>query len=194
MKLVFIHGAGATPDSFNYIEPKLNKKYSRIYIEYESELGFMNNLNKMICSLTALNEDIFLISHSLGGVYSVLLTEYLGGLVKGGVSIATPFNGCESASMLNLLKPCKLYKDIGTYSEPISMSRRVVLSVPWTQIVTTMGRSHWMNTENDGVVTRASMTHRNDMEFVEVDSGHYEVMLRNETINIINSKLSLVTM
>jgi pimeloyl-ACP methyl ester carboxylesterase len=189
MKLVFIHGAGATPDSFNYIEPKLNKKFKRSYIKYDCDKGFINNLNRMIISLSTQNEDIFLISHSLGGIYSLLLTEHLGGLVKGSVSIATPFNGCESASFLNLLRPCQLYKDIGIYSEPISSSRRVVLSVPWLQIVSTSGTTHWINEPNDGVVTYSSMTIRNDVSYVKLQSSHHEIMLNPSVPGLINKQL-----
>lgn len=191
MKLVFIHGAGATPDSFNYIEPKLNKKFKRSYIKYDCDKGFINNLNRMIISLSTQNEDIFLISHSLGGIYSILLNEHLGGLVKGGVSISTPFNGCESASFLNLIRPCQLYKDIGIYSEPILTSKRVVLSVPWVQIVSTVGTTHWINQPNDGVVTYDSMTIRKDVKYIELKSSHHEIMLNPVVPDIVNKQLSI---
>jgi pimeloyl-ACP methyl ester carboxylesterase len=192
MKLVFIHGAGATPDSFNYIEPKLNKKFKRSYITYDCADGFINNLDRMVCSLSTQNEDLFLISHSLGGVYSVLLEERLNGLVKGGVSIATPFDGCESAQLLNMLRPCQLYRDIGKYSIPILTSRRVVLSAPWCQIVTTAGNTHWIHQPNDGVVTIKSMTCRSDVEYVRLNSSHHEIMLNPMVPEVINKCISRI--
>lgn len=94
--------------------------------------------------------------------------------------------------MLNMIKPCQLYRDISPYSEPIVASKRIKLECPWVQIVTVGGGSHWMNTKNDGVVTKKSMMYRKDMEFVEVDSGHYEIMMRSEVIDVINNELGFI--
>ena len=44
MKLVYIHGASATSESFNYIRSKLGKG---IDIDYDSRNGFENNLQDM---------------------------------------------------------------------------------------------------------------------------------------------------
>jgi hypothetical protein len=44
MKLVYIHGANATSESFNYIRDKLGKG---IDINYDSRNGFENNLKEI---------------------------------------------------------------------------------------------------------------------------------------------------
>ena len=44
MKIVYIHGASATSESFNYIRSKLGKG---IDIDYDSRNGFENNLQDM---------------------------------------------------------------------------------------------------------------------------------------------------
>jgi hypothetical protein len=46
MNLVYIHGASATGDSFNYIRHHLNHP-DEIVIEYDSQNGFDRNLNDM---------------------------------------------------------------------------------------------------------------------------------------------------
>jgi hypothetical protein len=191
LKIAFIHGAESTPDSFNFIEPMLDKGFNGISIAYDSNNGFKSNLKTMFDDLVD-EGDLFFVSHSLGGVYALHLSHLLGDQVKGSVSIATPFNGSESASMLNMIKPCQLYRDIAPYSDPILSSHKLGFSCPWTQIVTTGGKSHWMSEDNDGVVTKASMMRRKDMEFKYVHSSHYEVMLSNRTVDIINNCLKEV--
>jgi hypothetical protein len=42
---------------------------------------------------------------------------------------------------------------------------------------------------NDGVVTIASMKHHADMELVEVDYNHYEVVLSDKIISIIKERI-----
>lgn len=188
MKIVFIHGAGATKDSFNYIEPHIDNRFERVFLEYHTETGFNKNLHQMVEATKEISGDgVFFVSHSLGGVYALHIGLQLRRDIRGSVSIASPFNGSDSAVVLNMIKPCQLYKDISPYSTPIYSSHGIKITYPWTQIVTTGSPSHWMNAPNDGVVTKQSMTFRKDMKFIEVNSGHYEIMLRREPIDIINT-------
>ena len=55
MNIVYIHGASATSDSFNYIKDKLKSGTS---INYDSRNGFENNLKDMLEQL-ADTKDIF---------------------------------------------------------------------------------------------------------------------------------------
>jgi hypothetical protein len=45
-----------------------------------------------------------------------------------------------------------------------------------------------MHEPNDGVVTIASQKHHADMELVEVDCNHYEVVLSDAVIEIVKKK------
>ena len=73
MKIVYIHGASATGDSFNYIRQHLKHKDEYI-IEYDSKHGFHNNLESMKEQLKDFN-DMFFVCHSLGGIYALHLSE-----------------------------------------------------------------------------------------------------------------------
>jgi pimeloyl-ACP methyl ester carboxylesterase len=189
LKLLFIHGAGASKDSFNFIEPLVDKRFERVFLQYDSNNGFKNNLQTMLESLDKRNK-YFVISHSLGGLYAVYIAEYLNRSLRGSVSIASPFGGSDSATVLNMIKPCQLYKDISPYSDPIYTSQKIKIKCPWVQVVTTAGDSHWMNVANDGVVTKRSMMIRKDMRFVEVNSGHYEIMMQNRVVDVINTEIN----
>jgi hypothetical protein len=56
-------------------------------------------------------------------------------------------------------------------------------------VVTVKGQSPFMAETNDGVVTISSMKHHEDMELVEVDYNHYEVVLSDKIVNIIKERI-----
>jgi hypothetical protein len=61
---------------------------------------------------------------------------------------------------------------------------------PWTNIVTVSGKSPWMTVPNDGIVTITSMKQKSEsMEIIEVNNNHYEVLMSNKVVEIIQEKL-----
>jgi hypothetical protein len=45
-----------------------------------------------------------------------------------------------------------------------------------------------MHEPNDGVVTIASQKHHADMELIEVDYNHYEVVLSDQVVKLIKER------
>jgi pimeloyl-ACP methyl ester carboxylesterase len=190
MKLVYIHGASATGESFNYIRHHI--KRDDVIVEYDSARGFENNLNQITQDLAGY-ERMFFVCHSLGGIYAVHLLNRLRQQVAGAVTISTPYGGAESADYAKYFLPfSKLLRDIGPNSLPVRSSRDIIIDRPWTNIVTTRGNSPWILHANDGVVTVNSQSCRTDMSLIELDINHYEVVLNQDTINIIKTKLKEV--
>ncbi|PUA19170.1 hypothetical protein [Glaciimonas sp. PCH181] len=187
MNLVYIHGANASPDSFNFI--RMNLGGNDLVLEYDSANGFHNNLKSMRAQLDGI-EDIFFIAHSLGGIYAAHLAQHLAGRVQGAVTLATPYGGSKAAEWIKWLLPfSQLLEDIQPYSAAILQANSIPLLLPWTNIVTTKGHSSLMLTANDGVVTAASMRHRSDIRLVEVAVNHYEVLLSHQAITVIRAAL-----
>ena len=93
MTLVYIHGASATSESFNYIRSKLG---AGIDINYDSRNGFENNLKSMQEQLVNV-KDMAFVAHSLGGVYSLHIANAMPEQVKGAVTLSTPYGGAEVA-------------------------------------------------------------------------------------------------
>jgi pimeloyl-ACP methyl ester carboxylesterase len=185
MTLVYIHGASATSESFNYIRSKLGKG---IDIEYDSRNGFENNLTLMKMQLEDVN-DIAFIAHSLGGIYSLHLANEMPEQVKGAVTLSTPYGGAEVADFAKYFLPfSRLMRDIGPSSWAMKQADKIKIQHPWTNVVTVKGQSPFMVEPNDGVVTIASMKHHADMELVEVDYNHYEVVLSDKIIDIIKER------
>lgn len=192
MKICFIHGASSSKHSFAYIETHLNLlENEKIYLEYDSDNGFFNNLEVMKQALSETREDIFFITHSLGGIYALHLTKHFDDRIIGCISMSTPYGGAETGDWLKWLFPAhKLFKDIGLFSDPITQSRDIDISQKnWTQIVTTTGHQPHIPFQNDGVVTISSMNSRNDMDKISIEANHYEIVLHKDAAKIVKDKL-----
>jgi pimeloyl-ACP methyl ester carboxylesterase len=189
MNIVYIHGASATSDSFNYIRSKVGKG---IDINYDSRKGFENNLGDMLDKLATVN-DIFFVAHSLGGIYSLHLANTIPKRVLGAVTLSAPYGGAEVADVLTFFMPfSRLMRDIGPRSWVMQQADRIKIQHPWTNVVTMKGQSPFIPEDNDGVVTISSMKHHIDMELIEVEFNHYEVVLSDEVIKIIKERIDKV--
>lgn len=188
MTLVYIHGASATSESFNYIRKHISG--TDILINYDSRNGFEKNLADMRYQLDN-KKDIFFICHSLGGVYALHLADAFPDQVLGAVTLSTPYGGAEVAEVAKYFLPySRLLKDIGPTSWAMSRASNVKIKHPWTNIVTVQGDAPWLPKPNDGVVTVASQKKRSDiMELIELDCNHYEVVLNDRVIDIIKERL-----
>lgn len=186
MTLVYIHGANATSESFNYIRSKLGKG---IDIDYDSRNGFENNLADMQVALKGYGNLVF-IAHSLGGIYSLHLASAAPDQVLGAVTLSTPYGGAAVADYAQYFLPfSRLMRDIGPSSWAMKQASKIKIQHPWTNIVTVKGQSPFMLEHNDGVVTVASQKHHVDMELVEVDYNHYEVVLSDEVVGLIKERV-----
>jgi len=182
INVIWLHGANQTSLSFRYLQTKT--QFSKeIMINYSSMDRFYDNLD-MITEQCQNRGPHFVVGHSMGGLYALHLTKYL--RVVGGVSISTPFRGSSTADWAKYVVPSyPLFRDIGKRSDPIKQANEIELDIPWTQIVSTTGSVPYHNGPNDGVVTIASMSHRTDMEFVEVPHTHYETMVSDSVADLI---------
>jgi pimeloyl-ACP methyl ester carboxylesterase len=186
MTLVYIHGASATSESFNYIRSKLG---DGIDINYDSRNGFENNLNDIAGQLADVQDMVF-VAHSLGGIYSLHLANIMPQRVLGAVTLSTPYGGAEVAEFAQFFLPfSRLMRDIGPSSWAMKQANKIKIQHPWTNVVTVKGQSPFMVEPNDGVVTISSQKHHADMELVEVDYNHYEVVLSDEVIKLIKERV-----
>jgi pimeloyl-ACP methyl ester carboxylesterase len=186
MKLVYIHGANATSESFNYIKSKLG---TGIDLNYDSRSGFENNLKGMLSTLDG-HDNLVFIAHSLGGIYSLHLANAIPNQVLGAVTLSTPYGGAEVADYAQYFLPfSRLMRDIGPSSWAMRQANRIKIQHPWCNVVTVKGQSPFMVEPNDGVVTISSMRHHADMELVEVDYNHYEVVLSDKIVGIIKERI-----
>ena len=187
MTLVYIHGASATSESFNYIRSKLG---NGIDINYDSRNGFENNLEDIMAQLRNV-KDMAFIAHSLGGIYSLHIANAMPKQVLGAVTLSTPYGGAEVADYAKYFLPfSRLMRDIGPNSWAFKQASEIKIQHPWTNVVTVKGQSPFMLAHNDGVVTVSSQKHHEDMELIEVDYNHYEVVLAEPVVDIIKERVN----
>ena len=188
MKLVYIHGASATSESFNYIREHIGG--DDIVVNYDSRNGFENNLADIKTQLGNVH-NIFFIAHSLGGIYALHLANAMPEQVLGAVTLSTPYGGAEVADFAKYFLPfSRLMRDIGPSSWAMRQADKIKIQHPWTNVVTVKGQSPFIMEPNDGVVTIKSQRHHCDMELVEVDYNHYEVVINENVVNIIKDRLT----
>ena len=192
MKVVYIHGATATHNSFAFIQQSINAK-NYLYIEYPRDRTAFENLDNMKdIIINNVSEPMFIICHSLGGIYALHLLEEFKD-IKGVVSLATPFAGSDIAVWGKIMNPSyKLFNDITPKSEFIRTTKDIDVRIPWTQIVTTTGEVPWMEQPNDGVVTKKSMTARTDIDYIEIPNNHYEIVQCTRAVGIIKESLNKI--
>jgi hypothetical protein len=185
---ICIHGAYSSPTSFNFLKSNIDTEY--IFLEYSVKNGFYENLKSMLNQLDT-TKKYKCISHSMGGIYAIHLTKHI--QITKSVSISTPFNGSEFADYAKYLIPKhQLFNDISSFSAPVRESNYISLhSIPWLQIVTTGGNKPWIALKNDGVVSYNSMTHRKDVDYGYSHANHYEVMMSDSTVKMVQSFLDL---
>jgi pimeloyl-ACP methyl ester carboxylesterase len=187
--LVYIHGASATSESFNYIRTKIGKG---IDINYDSRNGFENNLSDMLSTLQNA-KDIFFIAHSLGGIYSLHIANAIPKQVLGAVTLSTPYGGAEVADVAKYFLPfSRLMRDIGPNSWVMKQADKIKIQHPWTNVVTVKGQSPFIAEPNDGVVTIDSQRHHADMELVDVDYNHYEVLQAEPVVKLIKTQKTIL--
>jgi pimeloyl-ACP methyl ester carboxylesterase len=187
MTKVYIHGANATPISWNYIR---NQVGDGILLSYNSMNGFKNNLREMKAELADLNEMQF-IGHSLGGIFALHLANHFKDRAKGAVTISTPYGGHSTPYIVKyIFQMNQLFNDISPKNWPIDSLNEIILPCNWCNIVTTVGDVPWILGKNDGIVTIKSQRYRNDMELLELKYNHYEVMLSQQAVDIIKLRLN----
>jgi pimeloyl-ACP methyl ester carboxylesterase len=188
MNIIYIHGNGASADSFNFIRSQLTE-HNGILLEYDSTKGFYNNCKEMLETLEGV-EDMFFVAHSLGGIYALHLANELPDRVLGAVTLSTPYGGSKEARLVKYVLPFnQVLRDIQPHSAPILEGNGFEILHPWTNIVSTKGHSSLMAAANDGVVTQDSMRYRDDIALVDVGSNHYEILLSHDAVAIIKEAI-----
>lgn len=191
--IVYIHGASATHESFNYLREHIGGIDT--CLEYNSDNGFENNLAIMQDRLKAYKK-IFFICHSLGGIYALHLAEMCADKVQGAITLSTPYGGSRAADYAKYFVPfSRLMRDIGPKSYPMSKLQNIEIPWPWLNVVSTRGASPFIMEANDGVVTLESQRALADkMSLVDLDVNHYEIVISPRTVEIVKNQLRKLNM
>lgn len=181
--IVLIHGAHQSNVTFEYMRHAL-PGFKYINIEWSAESGFEQNLQEMKSALKTCKDPVYIIGHSMGGIYAAHIANSLNCI--GGATISTPWGGSKAADWMRYMLPGHpLYREVGTKSPIISYARTVKLPGRWTNYVSTEGNVPGMGKNNDCVLTVESMMSRKDLYTKYIKATHYEIVMSTDLIHSV---------
>lgn len=191
--IVYIHGAGASSLSFNYIKSNL-PEYSSFDISYQTTDTLEKNLHTIKNTLESNfdSDPINIISHSLGGNIAAILKTEFGMNINKLVTMSTPFAGSKMLYLASLIYPTtQLFKDAKHTSKFMCKTKNVILDNTLC-FVTTAGYNPVVGLEpNDGVVTVKSQKTVRPTKMIELPLNHTEVLLSPQVITDIKKFIKI---
>lgn len=174
--IIYIHGAHASPVSFNYIKKQL-PLHTHTDVAYDANEPLADSITR---ALMYVDQPSHIIAHSLGGVIAVALSHAYPELVKSVTTLSTPFGGSEVASQAAMFMPFNTFlKNIHVFNPTLQTILRTRQVVPLMNFITTAGGTSLQHKANDGVVTVDSQTAYGS-NHIFVDLNHFEVLLSPE--------------
>lgn len=175
MHTLFIHGANATPHSFNYLKTCMQLEGDVTDITYDAG-DRLSTLIDYVCSMIV--QPTHIIAHSLGGVLAVAASQRHPELIKSVTTMATPFGGSEAATRASVLLPFNTFlKNIHIMNPTLREIINEGPCVPTFTIVTTAGSNAFEMRPNDGVVTIDSQRAFVGTQTLDAPLNHFEVLL-----------------
>lgn len=181
MKIIYVHGANASPLSFNYIANKL--PYDQEYFTYSTEVPLLENAEKLKTQIGT--EPCAVVGHSLGGVLSVLAAHDLPNVLAI-VSLCSPHGGSAVADVFKLFSSQQIFRDINKNSPAVKHISSLTQIDKLLNIVSWTPHSIFrLSEKSDGVVTLKSQKSVNCPNVVEITGNHFEVLLNPEVVKSI---------
>ena len=187
----FIHGAGASRNSFNWLTSHLNNRLplKREYFEYDVNKDSLQQCIERLKHNISDDETI-IIGHSYGGLIAAGQTDNPN--VKGIITLCAPFGGLAMAMILSMARPHQMFRDLNPINRFL-IQLRIKLdnsSTPHLPIVANHGLP-FTNEINDGVVSLDSQTAILATCKV-VPVNHFEVLLSPEVGTLIEEFLTKI--
>lgn len=178
--IVYIHGLQSTPKSFSYIKLRL-PQHDHLDISYDAGQPMLAYVERLVAQIEALDRDVILVGHSLGGVVAVAVAARCARVQKI-ATLSSPLGGSEAATLLRWVCFSPSIDNIHPGSPLMKDVRRANLKQPMLSIVSTAGDSPFIQGNNDGVVTISSQKSLTGPKYVSIPVNHFEVLLCDETL------------
>lgn len=190
MKIVYIHGANASPRSFRYIQKTL-PEHIPLDISYNIDTPLIENINNIEDEIQSKfgSEKFHIVAHSLGGIIAVGLHHRFNNLDKT-FTMSTPFGGSRFIEYLRWICPrYRLFSDLKTSSPIIKAIQKTKIIKPFIQVVTSGGGNPLFGEPNDGTVSVSSQLALEGPIFLHYELHHFEVLLSDDVVRQITEFL-----
>lgn len=187
MQIAYLHGFNSSHRSFNYIQACL-PEHEVIAINYDSHQPLRDSMLQVRKQLPKGN--FSLVGHSLGGILAVLMAAEHVDRTEKLITISSPLAGSRAAGAFRWIPGHpKIMHDIMPTSEKIMLISQLKLQVPTTSVISTGGNLTTTSQANDSVVTVESQKALSFGRKQEVKANHFEVLMHEKTVKIIQDFL-----
>ena len=182
----YVHGAGATRLSFRWLIDRL-PVHTVQYFDYHTDEGLSPCIDRL-GKTVAVGPPCVVVGHSLGGVIAAAMAPLPP--VQGVVSICAPFAGLPSATLLAMLRPNQLFRDVSSLNPALRRIREGVVEhkKPHLAIVGDYGLP-LCGSDNDGVVPVESQMAIPGLPYSMFNLNHFEVLLSSDVSIVIDTFL-----
>lgn len=188
MDVLFIHGAGASKKSFNWIVPQIecNAHFYSYDMNTSNISSCIADVHKEIDSISDLNtkRTVIVVGHSLGGLIAAGVAN--NPFVSKIVTISTPLGGILLAGLFGLFNTHSMTRDLLPYSAILTEVKNQVKAwkKPHKAIISTQGLPFLLE-QNDGVVQVNSQMAWDTPEYEKFNLNHFEVLMDDEVLKSI---------
>lgn len=187
MQVAYIHGLNSSHRSFSFVQCKL-PPHTIIPISYNSHQPIRDSIDEVRKQLP--KGRFSLVGHSLGGILAALMAAEHVDRVDGLVAISAPFGGSKAASTLRWLPGHpRVLEDLTPTAPKIELVSQLRLKVPTLSIYSTSGSLFISPEPNDSIVTVSSQKALPFGRKVEVKANHFEVLLHERTVKLLQDFL-----
>lgn len=184
----FIHGAWASPASFNYLISKLEDKYPTTVFGYDCQTQTINEVisaaKNHLFVVTKPTDKVIVVGHSLGGLIAVSLEKEE--RVSQVVTLASPLSGIKINRMLEwfLAYKAPVIHSIATHSNFLADLHSSTYTKPINILMSTAGFNPTISEPNDGVIPLSSqdtwVPHTAIINFIH--ANHFEILQHEDTL------------
>jgi len=196
--VIYIHGANADSDNFNYYKLKLPEhksiapNYDMSEDPFDLVMAFKNRKDKEFG-----DEKVILVGHSFGGIlaswYAGVLPEHVSHLV----TIATPWEGTPVARIFGYFwRNSDVFKNTMPGATVLAMLQEKKFNGPHTNIICTRGANPVAGIggkANDGMISCDSQSKTpagfKNTQTHHIEAGHSGVLLNNNVTELLHKIL-----
>jgi len=184
--IVWVHGLNSSHRSFSYLVNQVDD-HNTVLVNYDSHQPLKKSIGQVIKQLPSIDDEIVIIGHSLGGVIATLVSD-IDPRISSLVTISSPLAGSKAANIVRWLPGHpSVMSDITPSSEFIRFIGEYKGDFPALSIISTGGHLKTTPEPNDSVVTLASQRALRFGKKAEVKASHFEVLMHEKTVDLINS-------
>lgn len=190
MHIWFIHGANASPVSFEYLKGALDwSNYTDI--TYSAKAPIHETVDRLVDMLDNEEDEVHIIGHSMGGILASAIAQRRPLQVETVTTISTPFGGSETANLMSFFMPFDPFlKNIRSSNDVLTKVRREGAAVPTLSIITTACSNPFEPRKNDGVVTVQSQLDFPGAIQIEHELNHFEALLSPAVADQISTHMT----